>query len=106
MLKNITYFTVITSSLLFNAAAIAGLDAIDVSVQNTIQSPTFTGGSEDLFGDPQSATISTTITEFPSFVDAYDIDLADNSIAFRWVDTEFSQLIGGPVAANVPPVSG
>ena len=100
MLKKITFFAAITLSLMTNPA-IAGLIGIDVTVRNTIQSPSFTGGSEDPFGSPQTATISSATTEFPSFIDAYDIDIADNTISFRWVDTAFSQIIGGPIGANV-----
>jgi hypothetical protein len=77
------------------------LPAPSVTVRNTIQSPTFTGGSEDPFGNAQSAIISSAGTEFPGFIDIYDIDATNNSIAFRWIDTEFSRLVGGPVGADV-----
>ncbi len=99
MLKILTYFTVITAGLMFNPA-VANLEGFVVSVQNTIQAP-FTEGVEVDFGDSQSATVSSAITEFPSFVDVYDIDIASDSIAFRWVETDFSQSISGPVQPTI-----
>lgn len=99
MLKKITFFLIIISSLTINPV-LAGLIGVDVTVQNTIQSPSFTGGSEDPFGAPQTATVAST-QEFPAFINAYDIDVADDSISFSWIDTPFSQAIGGTIGANV-----
>ncbi len=99
MLKKLTHFTIISVCLAFNPA-IAGLEEAVVSVQNTIQAP-FTENAESNFGEQQSTTVSSATTEFPSFVDAYDIDITDDSISFQWVDTEFSQSISGPVQPNI-----
>ncbi len=101
MLKSLTYFAAIAgATLLFNTTAIAGLSGVNSTVRNTIQSPAFTGGSEDPFGDPQSTVVSSA-TEFPGFIDLYDINISDNSISFNWLNTGFSQAVGGPVGANV-----
>jgi len=98
MQNKLVSFAIITASLVFNPAA-ASLLGTNVLVRNTIEAP-FTGGAEVDVAN-QSATVSSATTEFPSFVDIYDIEIVEDSISFRWVDTDFSQSIAGPIPPSV-----
>lgn len=88
---------VLAASLAFNPV-FAGLLNHAVLVENTLEL-TFTHGLEQPLGIG-AARVSSSNVELPSFIDSYDIDISDNSIAFNWVETTFSGFIKGQVGVS------
>lgn len=98
MFKKINCLIVmLATSLAFNPV-FAGLLNHAVLVENTLQIA-FTHGLEQPLGIG-AARVSSSSVELPSFIDSYDIDISDNSIAFNWVDTTFSGFIKGEIGAS------